>query len=185
MSRETKVVAVSGVSGSGKTTVTKSLGDRLKNSESLFFDDYIWKDAPEDLVKWVKEGADYDLWDLEPLVKDVMTLFKSVDPPSFILLDYPFSYQNQGMKDWIDLSIYIDTPLDVALGRRILRDYKNRTAAEIQKDITFYLEEGRRAYEEMETSIKIDSDYIVDGTLPIEKIVELILYKLKGKCSGV
>ncbi|MGD7023789.1 hypothetical protein ACQCVK_14405 [Rossellomorea vietnamensis] len=93
MSRETKVIAVSGVSGSGKTTVTKCLGERLRNSESLFFDDYIWKDAPEDLVKWVKDGADYDLWNLDTLVKDVMTLFESVDPPSFILLDYPFSYQ--------------------------------------------------------------------------------------------
>ncbi|TYS16676.1 AAA family ATPase [Rossellomorea vietnamensis] len=179
MSRKTKVIAVSGVSGSGKTTVTKCLGDRLRNSESLFFDDYIWKDSPEDLVKWVKEGADYGLWNLEPLVKDVMTLFESVDPPSFILLDYPFSYQNQGMKDWIDLSIYIDTPLDVALGRRILRDYKNGTASEIHKDITFYLEKGRRAYEEMEATIKVDADYIVGGKLPVERIVELILSKLK------
>ncbi|MGD7023790.1 hypothetical protein ACQCVK_14410 [Rossellomorea vietnamensis] len=85
------------------------------------------------------------------------------------------------MKDWYDLSIYIDTPLDVAQGRRILRDYKNGTASEIHDDITFYLEEGRRAYEEMETTIKGDADYIVDGTLPVNRVVVLILSELRGR----
>ncbi|MGD6965686.1 hypothetical protein ACQCVP_04605 [Rossellomorea vietnamensis] len=185
MSRKTKVIAVSGVSGSGKTTVTKCLGDRLRNSESLFFDDYIWKDSPEDLVKWVKEGADYGLWNLEPLVKDVMTFLNTEDPPAYILLDYPFSYKSHEMRELIDLSIYIDTPLDIAMGRRLLRDFSNETAAEIHKDIIFYLEEGRAAYKEMETTIKSDSDYIVDGALPLNRVIELIFSELKARYSEI
>ncbi|MGF2616183.1 AAA family ATPase [Rossellomorea vietnamensis] len=178
MSSGSKIIAISGVSGSGKTTVTKSLGERLTNSTLLFFDEYSWENSPEDLVKWVNDGADYDLWDLEPLINDVINFLESEDPPAFVLLDYPFSYKNQSLRNLIDLSIYIDTPLDIALGRRILRDYNNEPSSEIQKDLTFYLEEGRAAYKEMETTIKRDADLIVDGTLPSDRIIELILDEL-------
>ncbi|MGM0845637.1 MAG: hypothetical protein ACQEUT_11720 [Bacillota bacterium] len=178
MSRKPKVISLSGVSGSGKTTVTKALEGNLKDAKSLFFDDYTWDDSPQDPVKWVKEGADYNQWNLEPLFNAVMALSLSEEPPTFILLDYPFSYQNHRMKTLIDLSIYIDTPLDVAMGRRIIRDYKDEPAAEIQKDIKFYIKEGRAAYREMETTIKRDCDFIVDGTLNIDEIVNLLAEKL-------
>ncbi len=32
-------------------------------------------------------------------------------------------YSNEQIVKYIDLSIFIDTPLDIALGRRLLRDY--------------------------------------------------------------
>lgn len=41
-----------------------------------------------------------------------------------ILLDYPFAYIHSEMREDIDFTIFIDTPLDIAIGRRILRDFK-------------------------------------------------------------
>ena len=35
------VVAIAGVSGGGKTTIANHLNERLQNSKTLFFDDYL------------------------------------------------------------------------------------------------------------------------------------------------
>ncbi|TDL78545.1 AAA family ATPase [Peribacillus frigoritolerans] len=176
-----KVISIAAVSGGGKTTITKKLGHKLKNSKELFFDDYDFEDSPEDLIKWVKEGADYNLWNLEPMLSDINSLINSNEAPSFILLDYPFSYKNARMQKFIDLSIYIDTPLDVAMARRLLRDYDETRITDIHNDLNFYLDYGRVAYLEMETNIKTNSDIILDGTLPSDKIVEQIVEIIRDR----
>jgi uridine kinase len=176
-----KIISIAAVSGGGKTTITKQLGHKLKNSKELFFDDYNFEDSPEDLINWVKEGADYNLWNLEPMLSDIDFLINSKEAPSYILLDYPFSYKNDSMKKLIDLSIYIDTPLDVAMARRFLRDYKNNSITEIHSDLNFYLKYGRIAYLEMETTIKPNSDTVLDGTFSPDKIVELIIKEIRDR----
>lgn len=181
MTLKPKVISIAAVSGGGKTTITKKLGGRLQNSIELFFDEYDFENSPEDLIKWVEEGADYDQWNLEPLLSDIQFLLNSYEVPSYILLDYPFAYKNTSMQNIIDLSIYIDTPLDIAMARRLLRDYTNNPITDIHNDLKFYLNYGRIAYLEMETTIKTNSDIIIDGTLSSDKIVELIIQEMRNK----
>ncbi|WP_332699076.1 hypothetical protein [Halalkalibacter lacteus] len=181
MTIRTKIISIAAVSGGGKTTITKKLGLKLKNSKELFFDDYDFEDSPEDLINWVKEGADYNLWNLDPLLSDIDFLINSKEVPSYILLDYPFAYKNDKMKKLIDLSIYIDTPLDVAMARRLIRDYKNNSITEIHNDLNFYLNNGRIAYLEMETTIKPNSDTVIDGTFSPDKIVKLIIKEIRDR----
>ncbi|MFD2922718.1 hypothetical protein [Halobacillus naozhouensis] len=174
MNAKPYVISIAAVSGGGKTAVTNELGSKLKGSKKLFFDDYEFENSPKDLIEWVKEEPDYDQWDLEPLISDFRSLLETKETPSYIILDYPFAYKNRSMKSYINLSVYIDTPLDVAMARRFLRDHKNSSSSEIHNDLKFYLDNGRDAYLEMET-IKSNSDLIIDGTLPIDKIVNIIL----------
>ncbi|WLD92493.1 hypothetical protein [Alkalihalobacillus sp. AL-G] len=181
MNVKPKVISIAAVSGGGKTTVTKKLGSKLKHSKKLFFDEYDFKDSPEDLIKWVEEGSDYDQWNLEPFVSDIRSILSSKEALSYVLLDYPFAYKNKSMQNLIDLSIYIDTPLDIAMARRLLRDYTNRLTSNIHNELKFYISSGRIAYLEMETTIKADSDLIIDGTLPADKIVDLIVQKIKSR----
>ncbi|ENQ3105273.1 AAA family ATPase [Bacillus cereus] len=176
-----KIISIAAVSGGGKTTITKKLSHKLKNSKELFFDDYDFEDSPEDLINWVKEGSDYNQWNLEPMLSDIDYLINSKEAPSYILLDYPFSYKNDRMKKLIDLSIYIDTPLDIAMARRLIRDYKNNTMTEIHNDLSFYLKYGRIAYLEMETTIKPNSDAVIDGTFSPDKIVEFIIKEIRDR----
>ncbi len=75
-----------------KRTITNALRNRLKNAEALFFDNYDFKGAPENLVRWVEEGPDYNQWNLDPLLADMKSLQEQEYPPEYILLDYPFSY---------------------------------------------------------------------------------------------
>ncbi|MGR9050647.1 hypothetical protein ACQ4XT_18590 [Halobacillus faecis] len=168
---EPKVIAVAAVSGGGKTTITKKLRERLDGAEALFFDGYEFEGTPENITEWVEEGPDYNQWNLDPLIKDI----QSMKSASFLILDYPFSYKHEEMAPWIDYSVYIDTPLDIAMARRLLRDGGGRGGKE---ELTHYLNGGRKAYLEMLHSIKPDADLIVDGRMDMEDIVKCIIKNL-------
>lgn len=88
---------------------------------------------------------------------------------------------NNQMKEYLDLSIYIDTPLDIAMARRLLRDHRGSENVDIHNDLKFYLGAGRAAYLEMEDKIKPDADIVVDGTLPVVQIVELVMKELRDR----
>lgn len=175
MRQKTIIISISAVSGGGKTTVTKTLANRLNNSKAVHFDDYDLE-GPNDICKWVEKGANYDEWNVNPIIKDIKSLLND-SSINYIILDYPFSYLNNQMKDLIDISFYIDTPLDIAMARRLIRNPLN-SIDEVIYECEMYLSAGRQAYLEMEKSVKPDSDYIIDGQMNIENIVEAIINKL-------
>jgi len=172
------VIAIAAVSGGGKTTVTKLLNEKLVNSKTLFFDDYDF-DGPDDMHKWVEDGADYNEWDLFPFIMDLKTLLS--EPLEYIVLDFPFAYKHSQTSRLIDYAVFIDTPLDIALARRIIRDYQNSLMKDVLFDTEIYLDRGRSAYLEMLKTIKPNSDIVVDGTLQVSEIVSTIYEKIKGK----
>ncbi|MDD4296375.1 MAG: hypothetical protein PHC69_05385 [Ruminiclostridium sp.] len=76
-----------------------------------------------DINDW-SEDSNGDEWHTEPVAADVERLLnKQLD---YIVLDYPFGYGNRLVGQYINLAVYIDVPLDVALARRIIRDYTSR-----------------------------------------------------------
>lgn len=177
------VVAIAAVSGGGKTTITRRLQQTLPNVEALYFDDYDYDAASgiDDVCAWVEDGADYELWDLQPLVQQLDNLLSGIDRPlDYIFLDYPFAYQQLQMRQFIDYAIFIDTPLDIALARRILRDFSQVPSDTIHADMQGYLMRGRQAYLYMLSTIKPNSDLIIDGSLPFDIIVQTIIDTLEG-----
>ena len=52
-----KVMAVAGVSGSGKTTIAQRVAQMLPNGRVLCFDDYDFSGAVEDFGQWVKASG--------------------------------------------------------------------------------------------------------------------------------
>ncbi|RCW46360.1 hypothetical protein [Paenibacillus prosopidis] len=172
-----KIIAIAAVSGGGKTTITSRLSQVLNNSKTLFFDEYDLT-GPDDIINWVTRGADCNEWDLEPLISDLRNLISSEDI-EFIILDYPFARLHDKLKN-IDLTIFIDTPLDIAMARRILRDFRNMNADAILGDLSNYLSRGRSGYESMLKTTKPSSDLIIDGSLPVEEIVNIICSEINS-----
>lgn len=84
------------------------------------------------------------------------------------------------MNEYIDLTIFIDTPLDVAMARRILRDFKNSNAEEIKIDMQSYLSGAREAYLAMLSTVKPNSDVVIDGTQGKEEIVESVIQIIRN-----
>lgn len=176
--KKTLVIAVSSVSGGGKTTVIKALNKELTLSKALYFDDYDFDECPDDFFDWIQRGANYNEWNTNILAEDISLLLTEEDI-NYVLLDYPFAYKNDKIAPYIDYTIFIDTPLDIAMARRILRDKMDESLDSIKEDLTYYISKGRLAYLEMIKTIRIDSDFIIDGTLNLDYIVTEIIRKIE------
>ena len=179
MIKLTKVIAINAVSGGGKTTTTNELLKRLPNSKALYFDDRNYDEISgiHDLCKWeLEDGADYSQWNLQELVSDINALM--LENLDYILLDYPFSYLQKQVSGFIALSVFIDTPLDMCVARRILRDFKDRTVDEIAGDMDWYIKRGRMAYVQSAITGRADADLVIDGSLPLNDICNLILDRI-------
>jgi uridine kinase len=179
-----KVIAIAAVSGGGKTATTHELCNKLNKTKALYFDDYEFEECPEDICDWVERGADCNEWNLLPMIKEVELLLTD-ESLNYIVLDYPFAYLHKGMRDYIDLVIYIDTPLDIAMARRILRDYEDSPIEDIRNELTNYLARARGAYLNMERTVKPSSDIVIAGYLPTAVIVDRISEELKSRFSSL
>ena len=174
------VVTVAAVTAGGKTTVVNELKNAFPGSQTLYFDDYSFDGEVDNFHQWVKDGADYSVWNLEPLKADILKL-KADGKCEFLILDYPFAYCHPLLAPLIDLAIFIDTPLDIALARRILRDYRDASGQEIRADLACYIQYARIAYMQMLKDVKPSSDYVVDGALPVHEIAEHIVRLIKQR----
>ena len=56
------VIAISGPSGAGKTTVVNAVAARLGNASTLFYDDYFRRVSHPDIRAWIEQGCDPDQW---------------------------------------------------------------------------------------------------------------------------
>ncbi|PGZ61537.1 hypothetical protein COE58_11640 [Bacillus cereus] len=180
MNKNTKIITIAAVSGGGKTTVTESLTHKLTNSKALYFDSYYFDNCPADICKWIDDGANYDEWVLTPLIHDIQHLIGEANV-DYIIVDYPFAYLNSEMRQFIDVTIFIDTPLDIAMARRILRDFKEGTIDEIHNDLKHYMTFARKAYLEAIHTVKSNSDIVLDGSLSVKEIIDRTLEELNRR----
>ena len=175
-----KVIAVAAVTAGGKTTVVNKIKKRLPRCTSLHFDDYSFAGEVEDFHQWVLDGADYNVWDLSPLKADIEKASRC-GKYDFLLLDYPFAYLNDMIRDYIDCAVFIDTPLDIAMARRVLRDMKDASAEEIREEMDVYLNYARIAYVRMLETVLPSSDYVVDGSRGPDSIADEIMGIITGR----
>ncbi|MBX9704030.1 MAG: AAA family ATPase, partial [Silvanigrellaceae bacterium] len=132
-----KIIGIMGISGAGKTTVTKKLAESL-HSTVVFWDEFDdISTSPEDLIEWYKNSKDYTAWNYQGLADTLNTLkqgnraihpvnHEELIPTEVILFDAPLGFKHQQTGKYIDYLVCIDTPLDIALARRLLRDFQNK-----------------------------------------------------------
>ena len=175
------IVAINAISGGGKTTITrelqKSLQENIPKVKALYFDDrnYDSDSGIEDTVEWIEAGADVNLFNLKRLADDIENLTK--EDTEIIVMDYPFGYRHKLIGPYIDYSVFIDTPLDIAMARRILREYDEKIITDIKDvldDMKNYLERGRNAYLFGLDNVRKNADFLVDGSLTVDEIVRCI-----------
>ena len=182
--RKPFVISVAAQSGGGKTTIVTALKQRLPKSAVLYWDDYGDEVDPDCDINDVRN---YNEWNTMPMVNDIVRLLN--EQYDYIVLDYPFGYLNDCMSKYIDLSIFIDTPLDVALARRVRRDYTNRSQKSdfglgyvgevnlesIDKELEWYLTRSRSTYVAFNGAHRPVADLVVDGTKSPDEIIGIIV----------
>jgi uridine kinase len=127
-----RIVAVSAPVGGGKTTLTRGLTARLAPATAIHFDHYedLTRRPLDEIVDWLRDGANVDAFELPLLVDhlDALRCGKSVvDPRSaetleaadVVVFETPFGRRHAASGRFIDFSIWIDTPLDLALARKL------------------------------------------------------------------
>lgn len=164
------VISISGVSGSGKTSVVEELYKRLPQSAAFYFDDYVFEKEPGDMKKWIENGRMPDAWDLSTMEQDIRTM----KGPDILLLDYPFGKEaGYGIGELIDTAVFLDVPLDIALVRRTLRDCGDKSADEILQELAAY-RAVRRYYPYDENKMDV-FDHRLDGSKSVAMLADEII----------
>jgi hypothetical protein len=205
------VIAISSVSGGGKTTLVKRTVDQLKGT-AIFFDDYASvSEYPSDLKKWVEDGADVNEWKTPQFAQDLAALKRgesivspkdgtNILPSPYIVIEEPLGRNRLEMAHLIDFMAVIETPLEIALTRRLLRDYIPSSTDEFEKStreelatilgqivtnlrgfLVGYLDIVRDIYITVHDQAKQNCDLVLDGCRPVDELVQELVNAVKDK----
>lgn len=185
------IISISAVSGGGKTALAKLISESLPASALFCFDDFSDTNViPADLYEWSQRGANPSEIDCPGMGKAVEQAIKQ-RTFNYIVLDCPLGRKHPRFSKLIDLAVFINTPLDVAMARRILRDHTavSRIAAEgrlkqLRVEMTHYLEKARYPYLEAFKQ-KDTSDLVLDGWSALEVMRDQVLAKVMADNQGL
>lgn len=185
------IVAITGGSGSGKTTTAGQLLDLLRplNAQLISQDDYYKnsKSLPDfdaatydfdnpsardhDLLAAhlaaLRAGQTIDVPVYDFTIHGRRAATQHVVPGDVIILEGTHVLCDQAIYDLCDLKIFVDTPDDIRLLRRLLRDIheRGRTPETVANQ---YLATVRPAYERWTGPSRLNADLIVSGGLGVK-----------------
>lgn len=148
--KDVVVIGVAGGSGSGKSTLVKRLQEAFRNDDvATICHDFYYKAHPEltyeertklnydhpdafdtwlmvEHIKALKEGKTVDcpIYSFVEHNRTGETL--TIEPSKVIIVDGILIFENEELRNAMDIKVYVDTDADVRLARRILRDVRER-----------------------------------------------------------
>ncbi|PKN19513.1 MAG: hypothetical protein CVU71_08400 [Deltaproteobacteria bacterium HGW-Deltaproteobacteria-6] len=195
MMKRVHIIAVAGPIGGGKTSLVKALAHALNNASILFYDNYeqTSKGSIDDIVRWMRDGADINHLDITRLAGDLAKLKNGesvydpltqveIPPEKFIILEMPLGREHKSAAPYIDLLIWIDTPLDIALARKIkeithhfLQERREADGRDFVAWLNRYLDNYLRAVRELlemqKERVGRNADIILDGKCDFETML--------------
>ncbi|MCM3114924.1 uridine kinase [Neobacillus sp. MER 74] len=150
MMRKPVVIGVTGGSGSGKTSVTKSIYETLKDLSILVIEqDYYYKDQSNlPFEERLKTNYDHPLaFDNDLLIEHIEKLLRyeiiqkpvydysihtrsdkviPVEPKDVIILEGILVLEDERLRNLMDIKLYVDTDADLRIIRRLTRDISER-----------------------------------------------------------
>ena len=176
------IIAISGHPGGGKTSLTKALRDRL-GVPALHYDDYetITSLSPAKVRDWIKRGSNYDEIELDRLVHQMKLVSEHQPRPACVLLDTLLGRAHRETGELIHTLIWIDTPPDIALARKI-SEAAGRARATPEDSTAFvgwlesylahYMGFIAGTYAVQRERVRPTADVILDGSAPLEELVD-------------
>jgi uridine kinase len=197
--RQPYVVAVSGLSGSGKSSVIQRTLELLGDAVAIQFDDYASVGAfPEDLKEWLARGADVDAFQTPHLANDLRTLRSGASvtlpgergvvlPAAFILVEEPFGRMRAEMAPLIDFAAHLEVPADMIFARRLLRRLEEERHlgdalyGRLENDLHRHLAEGRELDARGAVAIRAAADVVLDGMRTVDEIAQTLAEHIRER----
>ena len=144
---DTMVIGIAGGTGSGKTSLTVRLKEKFGEDVSVLYHDNYYK-SHSDMPFEERKKLNYDhpdAFDTQRMVEDLKALCRGetiqsptydytihdrsdvtveVRPTKVVIVEGILIFENQALRDLMDIKIFVDTDADVRILRRIMRDVK-------------------------------------------------------------
>lgn len=178
---QNKVIFITGGSASGKSTLSQQIIDHFKDKSLLISQDAFYKmttsenfnyDIPssmnfekmKEVILLLKSNqtAEIPLYDF---VANRPIGFKKIAPKPIIIFEGLFTLHDYELSKLADFKIFVDTPADTRLARRIIRDVNERGRT-IDSVIKRWIKDVQPSYEKYIGPIK----KFVDVVIPWHKI---------------
>ena len=195
------IIGVAGGSGSGKSTLVKKLQEAFGAEDvSTLCHDYYYKEH-SDMSYEQRTLLNYDhpqAFDTDMMVAHIRSLKNNetierpvysfvehnrtaervtVKPSKVIIIDGILIFENQELRDLMDIKVFVDTDADVRLARRILRDVCNRGRS-MESVIEQYLSTVKPMHEEFVEPSKRYADVIIPeggfNSVAVEMLIQSI-----------
>lgn len=177
-----KVIAISGVSGSGKTSVIKQLSKEF-SCPYLLFDDHTDETTyPTDMKRWFKDGGDVSEIKTPKFVNSLLDL-RAMCNNEFIFIEEPFGRGRDSISSLIDYVVLLDQPMEVCLSRVIMRNIKHPSSDSlnsIPRYLSMYDDHFREIYIKSTNQVRKDSDFVIQEVASIELTTKSISNWLKS-----
>lgn len=172
-----KVVAISGISGSGKTSLVKELSSSL-SCPALYFDNFVDECSyPKDMKQWVLNGANAE--DIKtPRIHEALLDLIASTKSEYIFVEEPFGRCRAPISDLIDKVVLLDMPLEICLARVISRSIaqsEGDSTRNINQYLLKYDEFLRDAYIKTNLQARGTSDLIIDSVYSVHVLANIVI----------
>lgn len=170
-----RVIALSGVSGAGKTSVIKCLAEAFK-SQTLLFDDFVEPNTyPIDMKAWLHQGADVSQIK-SPRFTKALSELKVHSDSQMIFIEEPIGRERAEIAHLIDHVIMLDMPMEVCLSRVIQRHlkYSNDASTTLSNYLRKYDDHLRAVYIAAANQVRQSSDLLITNVATIASIQNTI-----------
>ena len=182
--KDVVVIGVAGGTGSGKSTLVKRLQEAFKNDDvATICHDFYYKAHPE-LTYEERTKLNYDhpeAFDTWLMVEHIKALKEGktvncptysfvehnraeetlrIEPSKVIIVDGILIFENEELRNIMDIKVFVDTDADVRLARRILRDVRERGRS-MESVISQYTTTVKPMHEQFVEPSKRHADVII------------------------
>lgn len=194
-----RVIGIGGGTASGKTTLAAALHHALGSRSTLLIHDRYYKSLPEGRRPLDHNFDHPDALDTPRMVEDLDQLrqgrptrvpvyeFKrharadhdeEIVPADVIIVEGILVLHDDALRQRFDHAVYVHTPDDIRLARRLLRDMATRGRS-ANAVIAQYLATVRPMHEAYVAPSRAHAELVLDGTAPIDGL----LADLRAACG--
>ncbi len=201
------VIGIAGGSGSGKTTLMDNIVGRFTEDITVLSHDSYYRrhddmtyeercqlnyDEPAALetelmvahLNQLRNGAAIDCPDYDFTVHNRSQKVTRIEPRKVIIVEGILIFENEELRNLMDIRIFVDTDADIRLCRRVKRDV-NKRGRSLESVLTQYQETVKPMYEKyVEPSKKYAHILVPEGgknTVAQDFIISLIEKHLEGR----